>query len=105
MSNDTEHRFDMAMMSIYHRARTEVNYNATRFLQMLHDHRGVETARILIHSTTVSDGYTALWERRRLDLTVEALILEAQWYELFTEEERNIARRRLEDYGYDLNKG
>jgi hypothetical protein len=55
----------------------------------------------LLHSITVSEGYTALWERGRLDLTVEALILEPQWHELFTEEEREIARKRLRDYGYD----
>ena len=100
MPNDAEHRFDLAMMNIYHRARAEVNYNASRFLQMLHDHRGVETARILLYSSTVSDGYTALWERGRLDLTVEVLILEPQWHGLFTEEERDIARKRLEDYDF-----
>ena len=102
MSNDTEHRFDMAMMNIYNRAKTEAKYKATRFLQMLHEHRGLETARILLHSPTVSDGYTALWERRRLDLTVEALILQSQWHDLFTDSERDIARKRLKDYDYDL---
>lgn len=40
---------------------------------MLHEHGGLQTARILIHAATVSEGYTALWERG-LDLTVEALI-------------------------------
>src|SRR6266567_5824017 len=33
------------------RARSEANYNATRFLHMLYEHRGLETARILLHST------------------------------------------------------
>lgn len=102
MTNDLEHRFDLAMMSIYHRARNEARYTATRFLQMLHEHRGLETARILLHSSNVSEGYTALWERKRLDLTVEALILQPEWNELFTNDEREIARQRLQDYGYDL---
>ncbi len=35
--------FDAAMMDIYERARDELGYNATRYLQMLHDHRGIET--------------------------------------------------------------
>ena len=64
------------MMDIYRRALAEANYKATRFLQMLHEHRGLATAQILLHSATVSDGYTALWERDRLDLTVEALVLQ-----------------------------
>ena len=38
---------------------------------MLHEHRGLETARILLHASSVSEGYVALWERKRLDLTVE----------------------------------
>ena len=66
--------FDQEMFRIHERASSEANYNATRFLHMLYEHRGLETARILLHSTNVSEGYTALWERGRLDLTVEAVI-------------------------------
>lgn len=102
MSSDIEQLFDTAMMNIYRRARFEAKYNATRYLQMLNEHRGIETAKILLHSCTVSDGYTALWERGRLDLTVEALILDPQWNELFTDEERRIARNRLIDYGFQV---
>ena len=69
-----EERFDTAMMDIYRRAKSEAKYSATRYFQMLTDHRGLETARLLLHSNSVSEGYTALWERGRLDLTVEALI-------------------------------
>ena len=39
MTDDLEPRFDLAMMSIYHRARNEARYTATRFFQMLHEHR------------------------------------------------------------------
>jgi hypothetical protein len=68
---------------------------------MLTEHRGLETARILLHADKVSDGYTALWERGRLDLTVEALIYDhPEYHSLFTEEEREIARRRLAEYKY-----
>ena len=63
---------------------------------------GYETARTLIHSPTVSEGYTALWERGRLDLTVEAVILQHEWRDLFSELEREIARRRLVEYGYNF---
>src|SRR5258708_5394902 len=99
--SNLEQRFDDAMMDIYRRAKSEVKYNASRYFQMLTEHRGVGTARILLHSDTVSEGYTALWERGRLDLTVEALIYEhSEYHSLFTDEERGIARRRLEDYKY-----
>jgi hypothetical protein len=69
-------------------------------LQLLHEHRGIETAQILLHASKVSDGYVALWERQRLDLTVEAVILAEKWHPLFSEQEREIARNRLAEYGY-----
>jgi hypothetical protein len=96
-----ESAFDNEMHGIYQRALSEAGYNAKRFLQMLHEHRGLQAARMLIHSSTVSEGYTALWERHRLDLTVEAMILDnARWHPLFTADELAICKRRLSDYGY-----
>jgi hypothetical protein len=41
-----------------------------------------------------------LWERWRLDLTVEATILDARWRPLFADQERAIAVARLQRYGY-----
>ena len=102
--DDVEHEFDIAMMNIYRRAKEEAGYNAKRYLQMLEDHRGLGTAQILLHAPHVSDGYTALWERNRLDLTVEALILQKKWYLLFSEKERGIARERLLQYNYEFNE-
>ena len=101
MKTDLQRRFDLEMLNIYRRARFEAKYNATRYMQMLNELGGLETARILINSSTVSEGYTALWERGRLDLTVEALIHDnSEWQPLFTEEELKIIRRRLADYHY-----
>jgi hypothetical protein len=93
-------RFDEAMMNVYRRALAECHYNASWFLQMLYEHRGLETARILLRASDVSDGYVALWERSRLDLTVEELSLKIEWQPLFSDEERMIARKRLTQYGY-----
>ena len=93
--------FDQEMLRIYQRALSEAHYKATRFLTMLHEHRGLETARLLIHSPTVSEGYTALWERKRLDLTVEAVIHDnPKWHPLFNQEELDTCVKRLTDYGY-----
>jgi hypothetical protein len=96
-----EHEFDDAMMGIYQSALSEAGYKASAFLTMLLEHRGFETARRLIHASTVSSGYTALWERNRLDLTVEALIIDDEkWHILFTEDELSTCRRRLAEYRY-----
>lgn len=93
--------FDDEMLGIYQRALAETGYNASRFLQMLHEHRGLETARILLHSANVSEGYKALCQRGRLDLTVEAVIHgNSKWHPLFTKEDIAICKERLEEYEY-----
>jgi hypothetical protein len=97
--------FDEAMFGIYERAKSEARYTATRFLTMLFEHRGLKTAQILIRSSTVSEGYTALWQRDRLDLTVEAVIHDnPKWHPLFTAEELSICAKRLAEYDY-FSKG
>ncbi|RIA01519.1 hypothetical protein D1122_02315 [Cereibacter sphaeroides] len=93
--------FDQAMFSIFQRAKSEAGYTATLFLGMISDRGGLATAKFLINSSKPSAGYTALYERGRLDLTVEALVIENPvWHELFTEDELNRARHRLRQYGY-----
>lgn len=92
--------FDQAMRSIYDRARGEANYHATYFLSMLAEHGSLATARKLLHAPTVSDGFAALWERGRLDLTVEALVVQPRFADLFAPAEIEIAGNRLGQFGY-----
>jgi hypothetical protein len=60
-----EREFDRSMHEIYRRAKAEAGYTASIFLNMLSDLGGLATAKQLINARTVSDGYTALWERAR----------------------------------------
>ncbi len=93
--------FDSAMFDIYRRAKSEAGYTANIFLQMLTANGGLATAKTLINAAKPSDGYTALYERGRLDLTVEAVVTESQrWRALFTEQELDRAQQRLKAYGY-----
>ena len=101
MPADIESAFDHAMMDIYVRAKAEANYTASIFHRMLCEQRGLATAKQLINESRPSEGYTALWERGRLDLTVEAIVTDnAKWHSLFEPEELTKARKRLSDYGY-----
>lgn len=104
MPTQLEEAFHSAMQDVYRRAKEEAGYDATLFRRMLAEHGGPETARKLINARTVSDGYTALWERKRLDLTVEAQVLETpRFHDLFTGEELEICRRRLSEYGHPVD--
>lgn len=96
-----ESQFNQAMFKIYQRAKAEAGYNATIFLQMLTDNGGLLTAKTLINAAKPSDGYTALYTRGRLDLTVEAVVIENElWHSLFNDDELARARKRLNDYQY-----
>jgi len=94
MTTSLENQFHEAMRSIYYRALDECGYKATHFLRLVNERGGLEAAKFLLHKE-LSEGFIKLWELGRLDLTMEAMILEPKWKELFTEEEREIAKKRL----------
>lgn len=89
------------MRNVYVEAKQESGYTASYYFEMLHHHGGLETAQLLLARNGVSDGFTALWERKRLDLTVENVVLQPESESLFTADERETARRRLNAYNFD----
>jgi hypothetical protein len=89
------------MLDLYKRARIEAHYDGRWFLQMVGDHRGMETAKRLVLSREPAEGYLKLWEQGRLDLTVEYLVLQPPWPQLFDEAMLQAARDRLRQYGMD----
>jgi hypothetical protein len=95
-----EKRFEQEMIDIYMTAKKECGYNASRFLQMLGAKGGLAAAKQLISKPGGTDGFTTLWEHGRLDLSVEAHVLKAEYAELFTDEERRMCLERLEQFGY-----
>ncbi|MEV0842013.1 DUF262 domain-containing protein [Actinocatenispora sera] len=99
-TNPVAAEFHADMGRIYERAKQEAHYTAGYFLSMLAEHGGLATAQRLLHAPAVSDGFAALWERNRLDLTVEALVSQPKYADLFTAEELGVARYRLEQFGY-----
>jgi len=100
---ELEESFNRRMIEVYKASRA-IGYNATRFLSMVNEMGGLDAARTLLRAPGVSEGYTSLWERGRLDLSVEAVILESEWSALFTEAERGIARKRLKEFGFALEE-
>jgi len=97
---ELERRFHRAMIAIYETAKRDLGYTASRFLQMISERGGLDTAKHLISTDQPSEGFTTLWQHKRLDLTVEAHVLAPEFESLFTETERNLARQRLREYGW-----
>lgn len=98
--NSLEAEFDRKMRLIYKKAKEECNYIPTRYLQMLGRYGGLKTAKKLLAENKIHDGLVELYLCGRLDLTVEALVIEKKYKELFSEEEIRVAKKRLHDLNY-----
>jgi uncharacterized protein with ParB-like and HNH nuclease domain len=92
--------FDDAMLGIYKTAKSELGYNASRFLQLITEKGGYQVARNLISKDGGTYGFDVLWKKNRLDLSVEAHILREEYAKLFTDEEKRVCKERLQECGY-----
>ena len=95
-----EARYHAAMLEIYRIAQRDLSYNATRFLQLVEGRGGVQAAKQLLAGPP-SDGFATLWEKGRLDLSMEAHVIKPEFQDLFTDAERRLAEDRLRQFGYD----
>ncbi|MGV9611248.1 hypothetical protein [Nocardia xishanensis] len=82
------------------RAVSETGYRPGQFRRMVAEMGAVATARKLLATKQLSEGFSTLWEFERLDLTVEAAVIDERFAELFTDQERETARFRLEQFGF-----
>ncbi len=101
---DLEKSFEQDMREIYAVAKRECGYNATRFLQLVGEKGGLLAAKQLINKPSGTEGFTTLWEHGRLDLSVEAHVLKPKYESLFSQEERQLCRDRLIEFGYNVSE-
>ena len=64
------------------------------------DADALKTARRTLSGSRLSDGFNALQSKGRLDLSLEALVVDKRFTTLFTDEEANEALTRLLEAGY-----
>lgn len=100
--NDQEAAFQREMLASVAEMKSKLGYNPTYFQRMIADHGAVDAARRLIHAPNPSEGFTRLWDAHRLDMTAEAHALLPRYEELFSEEDREQARSRLEQHGFHV---
>lgn len=60
----------------------------------------MKSAHRILSGSRLSDGFTALQGKGRLDLSLEALVIDKRFTQLFTDEEANEALTRLLEAGY-----
>ena len=95
---DIEARFEQDMVEkVYRAAGRETGYWAGYFLRAVKRYGGVGAARRLLERGGVSKGLARLASLGRLDLAMETLVLDPAYTALFTDDERAVAARRLQD--------
>ena len=60
----------------------------------------LKTAHRALSGNRTSDGFNILADKRHLELSLEALVVDKRFTALFTDDEANIALFRLLDAGY-----
>jgi len=85
------------------RLQREISYNPQRFRQMIAEHGAVGAVRRLLQGSNASDGFTTLWEHRRLEMSCEAIALLPWYASSFSAEELETARYRLTQHEFDVD--
>lgn len=77
-------------------------YFPRAFLDMVVSNEDIiEVTRRLIHKEGGTSGFTTLFENKRMDLSVEKIVLESRYRELFTCEDLQAAYNRLKQFEYN----
>lgn len=96
-----EDELTVALLDGYQRAGDDVGYWGHRFRQAVRNKGGLSTAKRMMkpRNSGQRKGLDALLDAGRPDLTVEAIILQPKFRDLFTTAELSVASERLGEYG------
>ena len=94
-----EREFHNAMLEVYETA-CGLGYPATRFKQMVEQYGGLQAAQRLLSKGEFQSGLIWLWAHSALDVSMEALVLQARFRSLFSAEQIAEAHERLDILDY-----
>lgn len=82
----------------------KIDYNPGFFWKMLNERGPVLTCKKLLEGgpDSLPDGFVTLLMKKRLDLSMEVIVLEPIFASLFDRTELATARKRLENAGYRI---
>lgn len=78
-----------------YRLAAKQGYKATYYMQMVREFGAINAAKRLITDPVISSGLQQLCLMGLLNTSAEAIMLKPEYAELFTDEERQIAREKL----------
>ena len=95
--------FHDEMVGIYEEEK-KLGRNATYFRRMLNSKGGFQTAVTLLSKPQPQTGFERLRDSKNFELTVEFLVLQEPWRQLFEQRYLDEAEKRLRDCNFDPHK-
>lgn len=96
--------FHEEMINLYKKIIKFVKYKPTRLMDYINKYGGYEAAVKYISTDSNIQDFAVLWEKERLDLSVESLISSETYRELFQEDIVAFCDKKLKEYSYAPNK-
>lgn len=90
-----ERSFESAVRRLAAQMGRAVGFRSRGLKRRLDSRGPVDAVRSIVLKERGSKGFALLWVLNRLDLTLEALVIQARWSALFSEEEKAVSRQRL----------
>jgi len=95
-TGNLEREFQIAAIeTVYLAVLKECSYDEKVFLKMIAESGARNAAKSLLAASHVQSGLRGLRRLGRLDLTVEHLVIQPRWNDLFSNDERQAAIDRL----------
>jgi hypothetical protein len=93
--------FNAEMLGLFKRTGKAMGYWPRYFLRKVRRVGGLRMAKDLLDDSSKASGFGRLAGENKLELSVEYMVLQARWWPLFTDRERAVARKRLNEAGFD----
>src|SRR5260370_20619731 len=93
--------FNAEMLGLFKRTGKAMGYWPRYFLRKVRRVGGLRMAKDLLDDSSKASGFGRLAGENKLELSVEYMVLQARWWRLFTDRERAVARKRLNEAGFD----
>lgn len=95
-----EKNFEKELIQKINEAETKGGIRNPRFLQTIEKFGGIKTVKEIMRKGRISDNFDQLQKAGLLHLTMEALVIDKKYGELFTDEEVNSCYELLCEHGY-----
>lgn len=95
-----ENEFTQELIKRTEEAAKACGYNPARFVQAVEKNGGVRTAKSYISRNRTSEGFEKLQMCGKLDLSMEAVVVDKKYAALFTDDEVNSCFMLLCEYGF-----